>query len=214
MKRVIVVDYGTSNLFSVERALQISGADEIIITNDAADIAEANGLVLPGVGAFADGMQGLRNRGLIDPICDYARSGRPLLAICLGMQMLSSLSEEFGQHLGLDLIPGKVVPIPQQIVRREFAESPFIGWAEVKPVDRQKYAHSILGSCEERDSVYLVHSFCVRPTNPEHELATYTYGGINITAAIQADNVVGLQFHPERSGEVGLSIMRNFVARL
>ena len=214
MKRVVVVDYGTSNLFSVERALQVSGADEVIISNKAADLAFADGLVLPGVGAFADGMQGLRDRGLIGPIGDYARSGQPVLAICLGMQMLSSVSDEFGHHRGLDLIPGKVVAIPRQSSDGKLLKVPFIGWAEVVPVNRQRYAQSILGSCEKKDSVYLVHSFYVQPTNPEHALATYIYGGIQITAAIQADNVVGLQFHPERSGKVGLSIMRNFVSGL
>lgn len=210
-KRIIVVDYGAGNLYSVRRALEVSGAGEVTLSSDPKIISEADGLVLPGVGAFADGMRGLQSRGLVDPIIEYAQSGRPLLGICLGMQMLASVSEEFGFHDGLGLIPGDVVAIPNRSVQHETLKVPFIGWSKLSPSRASAYEGSVLRAHLSDSSVYLVHSFHVRPSNPEHLLATYSFGGHSITAAIQYRNVTGLQFHPERSGQVGLQIMGQFV---
>lgn len=212
-KRIVVVDYGVGNLYSVRRALEVSGAAEVIVSGDPLAIGEADGLVLPGVGAFADGMRGLRDRNLIEPISAFARSGRSLLGICLGMQMLVTSSEEFGTHEGLDLIPGEVVAIPNRSVEGQQLKVPFIGWADIVPGNVDAYASSVLRAAESKGGVYLVHSFHVRPSVPEHLLATYSFGGHSVTAAIQCNNVIGLQFHPERSGRVGLAIMRRFVAR-
>lgn len=211
-KRIVVVDYGVGNLYSVQRALEVSGAEEIVVSSDPQTLMSADGLVLPGVGAFADGMRGLRDRGLIESIVRYSNSGKPLLGICLGMQMLATASEEFGLHNGLGLIPGEVVAIPNRAVDGQLLKVPFIGWANIMPTNRKAFMSSVLGSHETKGSVYLVHSFHMRPTDHDHLLATYDFGGHSITAAIQRDNVTGLQFHPERSGRVGLAIMGSFVA--
>lgn len=210
-KRVIVVDYGVGNLYSVQRALEVSGAEEIVLSSDPQVISQADGLVLPGVGAFADGMRGLRERALVEPIKTYAEAGRPLLGICLGMQMLATASEEFGHHEGLALIPGQVVAIPHRSTDDQLIKVPFIGWAAIAPADGVAWDGSALQSHVPSAAVYLVHSFHVRPDNPEHLLATYGFGGHRITAAIRRNNVTGFQFHPEKSGHVGLEIMRHFV---
>jgi len=212
-KRIVIVDYGVGNLYSVQRALEVSGAEEIVLSADPQVIGQANGLVLPGVGAFADGMRGLRERGLVEPIKAYAQSGKPLLGICLGMQMLATASEEFGQHEGLGLIPGDVVAIPHRSTDDQPLKVPFIGWTAITPGHATACAGSVLQSHAPASAVYLVHSFHVQPANPEHLLATYGFGGHRITAAIRRDNITGFQFHPEKSGRVGLEIMRHFVGR-
>jgi glutamine amidotransferase len=213
-KRIIVVDYGVGNLYSVQRALEVSGAEEIVLSADPQVISQADGLVLPGVGAFADGMRGLRERGLADPIRAYAQSGRPLLGICLGMQMLATASEEFGRHEGLGLIPGQVVAIPHRSSDDQPIKVPFIGWTAIARGHANACDGSLLQSHAAGDAVYLVHSFHVLPAKPEHLLATYGFGGHRITAAIRRDNITGFQFHPEKSGRVGLEIMRHFVGRV
>jgi glutamine amidotransferase len=210
---VTVVDYGVGNLYSVRRALESCGCEEVIVSSEPQEIERAKRLVLPGVGAFADGMRGLRERGLIEPIVRYARSGRPLLGICLGMQMLGSASEEFGEHAGLDLIPGRVVPIPRKATDGTMMKVPFIGWTSVSIGSARAHAGSLLEAHDAKSSVYLVHSFHLRPSDPDHLLATYDFGGHAVTAAIRRGNITGFQFHPEKSANVGLAIMGKFVAQ-
>ena len=212
-KRITVVDYGVGNLYSVRRAVEHCGGEEVLVSSEAEAILGADRLILPGVGAFADGMRGLRERGLAGPIIAYARSGRPLLGICLGMQMLATASEEFGQHEGLDLIPGQVVPIPRQARDGRAMKVPFIGWTPIACDNPLVRAGSCLESHPAQAAVYLVHSFHVVPANALHLLATYDFGGHRVTAAIRKDNITGFQFHPEKSGKVGLEIMRKFVGR-
>src|SRR5436305_6508308 len=129
--QVTVIEYGIGNLYSVSRALERCGG-EVTVTADSVQIEAASRLVLPGVGAFADGMRGLRERGLVEPIRRYAASGRPLLGICLGMQMLATASEEFGVHAGLDLIPGRVVAVPHRTVEGRPHKIPHIGWTALR----------------------------------------------------------------------------------
>lgn len=210
---VTVVDYGVGNLHSVRRALESCGCDRVVVSTDPADLDSADRLILPGVGAFADGMRGLRERSLVDPIVRFARSGRPLLGICLGMQMLATQSEEFGSHAGLDLIPGRVVAIPRRAVDGSTLKVPFIGWTPVSLTDGGSADGSLLASHPPQAAVYLVHSFHTQPDDPSHLLATYAFGGHRITAAIRSGNVTGFQFHPEKSGTVGLEILRKFVAQ-
>lgn len=212
-RQVTVVDYGVGNLYSVRRALEVSGADEITFSADPATIGAAERLILPGVGAFADGMRGLRERRLVEPLVAYARSGRPLLGICLGMQMLASVSEEFGLHEGLGLIPGDVKAIPRRAADDSPQKVPFIGWTTMAVPAADAWIDTCLEAHPPSAAVYLVHSFHVVPRDPLHLLATYNYGGTPITAAIRSGRVTGLQFHPEKSGPVGLEIMRRFVAR-
>jgi len=213
-KRIVVVDYGVGNLYSVQRALEVSGAEEIVLSSDARVISNGDGLVLPGVGAFADGMRGLGERGLLEPMKAYAQSGRPLMGICLGMQMLATSSEEFGHHEGLGLIPGEVVAIPKTSTYDYPIKVPFIGWTAITLEHVKAGADSVLRSHATSAAVYLVHSFHVRPDQPEHLLATYCFGGHHITAAIRRENITGLQFHPEKSGRVGLEIMKCFLDSL
>jgi imidazole glycerol-phosphate synthase subunit HisH len=208
--RITIVDYGVGNLFSVQRAIEVSGG-EAVISGDPAVISAAERLILPGVGAFADGMRGLRERGLVDPIKAYALGGRPLLGICLGMQMLATRSEEFGEHEGLDLIAGRVVAIPRVSTTGASMKVPSIGWAAITAASPAAVQGSCLEGHADATPVYLVHSFHVVPDDAKHLLATYDFGGHRVTAAIRKDNIVGFQFHPEKSGRVGLDIMRKFV---
>ncbi len=205
---IAIIDYGSGNVHSVRRAFEHCGA-EPVLTADADAIERADRLVLPGVGAFADGMRGLRERGLIDPIRRFVESGRPLLGICLGMQMLATTSEEFGMHEGLDLIRGRVVQIPSSDLDGKAHKIPHIGWAELMPASA--WAGSVFDDTPERTSVYLVHSFRFEPEDPRHRLADCFYGGHRIAAAVRADNVTACQFHPEKSGEAGLRMIASFL---
>lgn len=209
---VAVVDYGIGNLYSVRRALEVCGCDDVVVSSRPEDVEAAERLILPGVGAFEDGMRGLRDSGLVDPICRYARSGRPLLGICLGMQMLATASDEFGTHAGLDLIPGRVVAIPRTSVDGTPMKVPFIGWTSIAPGHPANWLGSCLEGHAESSAVYLVHSYHTLPDEPAHLLATYDFGGHRITAAIRKGNITGFQFHPEKSGKVGLEILRKFIA--
>ncbi len=209
--RVTIIDYGVGNLFSVRRAVEVSGAGEIRVSSNVADMAWADRLILPGVGAFEGGMRGLRERGLIEPLRGEARSGKPLLGICLGMQLLATRSREFGLHEGLDLVPGEVEPIPAATAGGASLKVPFIGWAPLRIENRTVAAQGCLRDHADAAAVYLVHSYHVRTVDPAHLLATYGYGGNRITAAIASGNVLGVQFHPEKSGAAGLAIMQGFV---
>ena len=209
--KVTIVDYGVCNLFSVQRALEFCGASRIVVSSSPTDIQDADRVILPGVGAFADGMQGLIDRDLVRPILNYAASGRPLMGICLGMQMLATVSEEFGLHEGLNLLPGRVVPIPQQRLDGGLRKSPFIGWAELKSPSDARWVDSMLCGLPVNGSVYLVHSFHVQPDDSESLLATYDYEGCAVTAAVKRGNITGLQFHPEKSGKLGLNILTKFI---
>lgn len=206
---VTIVDYGLGNLFSVERALQSRGAD-VRISSAPEDIGNATRVVLPGVGAFADGMRGLRERNLIEPLRRYARTGRPLLGICLGMQMLATVSEEFGEHEGLDLIPGRVRAIPATTVEGRPHKIPHIGWNALRPA-AAPLVGSILEDTPPESAVYLAHSFHVIPGSSQHLLATCGYGGHAITAAIRSGGIFGCQFHPEKSGPTGLQMLSAFL---
>jgi len=168
---------------------------------------------LPGVGAFADGMRGLTERGLDKVVLEFANSGKPLLGICLGMQMLTSVSEEFGEHKGLGIIPGRVMPIPRTTIDGKHHKIPHIGWSGlVLPDDLPGWQGSILEQLNPGDAVYLVHSFDVRPDNKSHRLADCDYNGRVISAAIRLGNVSGTQFHPEKSGQIGLEILGSFLS--
>lgn len=208
--RVHVVDYGVGNLYSVARAVEKAGG-EVVLTESRADIAAADRLLLPGVGAFRDGMAGLARQGLDDAVRAFAETGRPLLGICLGMQMLTGESHEFGVHPGLGLVPGRVAPIPRAGVDGTPHKVPFIGWAALEPTRADGFGDTPLAEIGG-DSIYLVHSFHVEPENRGDLLAVYRYDGVAITAAIQRGNVFGCQFHPEKSGPAGLAIVQRFLA--
>jgi len=211
-KRVTIIDYGLGNIFSVSRAVEHFGA-VAHLTDSAAEIMEASWLILPGVGAFENGMKGLRERGLADAIKAYAASGRPLLGICLGMQMLVTQSLEFGTHEGLNIIPGRVLPISGQTAEGTALKVPHIGWSPLKkPTAQANWSTSILSGIAEGTEAYFVHSYTVVPDSDEHRLADAYYGSCRVSAAIQNANVIGCQFHPEKSGPKGLKMIENFLS--
>ena len=208
---VAIIDYGVGNLLSVKRGFEYCDA-VVKVTADLDIIKKASRVVLPGVGAFSDGMTALNHLGISDTILDIAAKGIPLLGICLGMQMLLDESEEFGFSKGLGLISGKVIPVPSLTVENEQQKIPHIGWGALKiPDNRKTWKGSLFSNINEDESVYFVHSFMASPNKSTYRLANCLYGGHPIAAAIEKDNIFGCQFHPEKSGEVGLNILKNFL---
>ncbi len=210
--QVIVVDYGVGNLLSVTRALEVRGAD-VTVTSDPRVVLRAERLVLPGVGAFADGMAGLEERGLVQPIREFAATGKPLLGICLGMQLLFTESEEFGLHKGLDLLAGRVVAIPNALPGGAWRKTPHIGWNELRlPPGRGGWNGTLFAGMTEGSAAYFVHSYAAAPADSSVRLADCDHEGFAVSAAVQQGQVCGCQFHPEKSGEAGLSIIGRFLS--
>jgi len=199
---IAIIDYGVGNIFSLYSSFKFIGADAVL-TSDKETILKSDKIILPGVGAFADAAQKLRETGLGDLVCEEAAKGKPLLGICLGMQMLLEKSYEYGEHEGLGLIPGAIRPIGETIPTGY--KIPHIGW---NALSFPEHKHPVFADIREGDHVYFVHSF--HGTDCEaYTAATTEYGGI-LTAAVAKDNVVGCQFHPEKSGPVGLKILNAF----
>ena len=212
MNHVTVVDYGRGNLFSVQHALEACGA-EVAVTRDPAIIASAERLVLPGVGAFGDAARELRQHGHFDAINQYFLTERPFLGICVGMQLLLEASKEFGTHIGFGLISGNVVAIPPVTPSGETRRVPHIGWFPIASVDNGRpWAGTLLAGTKPQTSFYFVHSFTAEPTDVRDRLADTDYGGLRISAAIARGNVFATQFHPEKSGPEGLTVLRNFLS--
>jgi len=213
MKQIAIVDYGLGNLFSVKQAIEFcsdSNDKNVVITSSPSVIQESDYLILPGVGAFENAMNAILSRGLKDPIKNFASLSKPLLGICLGMQILGTCSEEFGQHQGLNLISGTVSNIGEINSDGSLRKVPSIGWKNliVKP-EIGTLSNALSG--HEASSVYFVHSFHFLPENSENLIASYDYGDSKITAAVQKDNIIGYQFHPEKSGQNGLEILKSFL---
>lgn len=210
--KITVIDYGVGNLLSVCRAFEHCGAT-VELTDRPERLLQAERVVLPGVGAFADAMEGLRSRNLIEHIKRFAETGRPFLGICLGMQMMLSESGEFGSHEGLGLINGKVMRIEETDKCGVPHKVPHIGWNQLTlPIGRKKsfWRNSILEGLAENSSTYFVHSYTAVPTDDAVRLADSFYGGRLISAVIRKDNLYGCQFHPEKSGKIGLQIIKAF----
>jgi len=209
--KVTVIDYGMGNLFSVCRAIEHCDA-EPVLCSDPDEIPRAERLVLPGVGAFGDGMAELERRELRGAIRVAAWEGKPLLGICLGMQMMMDSSEEFGLHVGLGLIPGSVTAIPAETPAGDPLKVPHVGWnALVQTHALGGWNGTLLEGTPPSSAVYFVHSYAAVPDHDEHRLANCNYGGHVVCAAVARSNVVGCQFHPEKSGPVGLAILRRFI---
>jgi imidazole glycerol-phosphate synthase subunit HisH len=208
---VAVMDYGVGNLLSVRRALEHCGA-AVTVTGNHETLLSSPRVVLPGVGAFANAMAELRAQGLDDVVREIAARGVPLLGICLGMQMLLDESEEFGTTAGLGLIPGRVIPVPAVTASGLPQKIPHIGWnALVPPRGGNGWSGTLLRHSKPQDAVYFVHSFMAQPTHPSHRIADCVYGGAAVSAVIGHRNVLGCQFDPEKSGPVGLNILRAFL---
>lgn len=199
---VAIIDYGVGNLFSLRCSLEKIGAD-VCVTSDPDCIRRSDKLLLPGVGAFEDAANKLRSGGLDQLVCEEAEKGKPLLGICLGMQMLFEKSFEYGEHPGLGLLKGQVIPMAGKIP--DNLPVPHIGWNSLHLLrpDCPLFRH-----IQENDFVYFVHSYFA--AGCEDSLAATTQYGAELTAVVAKDNVFGCQFHPEKSGAVGLSILKAF----
>lgn len=203
---VAVVDYGLGNLFSVRQACHHVGVEAQIVSS-ADELARADAVILPGVGAFGDAMAELRRRDLVAALLDVGLSEKPLVGICLGMQLLMTESFEFGRHRGLGLIEGEVV-------RFETRKVPHVGWNGIFPARTEAWTRSVLCGLRNGEPMYFIHSFHVKPEDAKVVLSTSEYGGADFCSSLQRRNVFGCQFHPERSGPAGLQIYANLAARL
>ncbi|MDL2323635.1 imidazole glycerol phosphate synthase subunit HisH [Ruminococcaceae bacterium OttesenSCG-928-A16] len=202
---IAIVDYGVGNLFSLRSSLSALGL-VAEVTGDPKQLAAASHIILPGVGAFANAMAKLQGAGLAGVVRQQAAAGKPLLGICLGMQLLFQKSYEFGEHEGLGLVPGQVCPLAPDLAMAGYNyKVPHIGW---NPLQIQRPQSPILRYTQEGDSVYYVHSFYAKNCD-EAVVATSEYG-VTVTGAVQKGNVFGTQFHPEKSGDVGLAMLKAF----
>lgn len=208
--KVVIIDYGVGNLLSVQRAVEECGA-EAITSSEPHVIAQAERAILPGVGAYANGMKALKSRNLVDVIKGIASNAVPLLGICLGMQLLFDESDEHGLSKGLGIIPGRVVPISSQGTDGSFLKIPHIGWNSLVVSEGKSWNSSILQNTTPGAAVYFVHSFMVEPEDPQVRIVDCFYGGNRISAMIAKENVFGCQFHPEKSGSSGLQILKSFL---
>lgn len=207
---VAIVDYGMGNLFSVARAVESCGATASVVDTPE-KVCTAEMLLLPGVGAFREGMQELRERDLVRPLREYAESGRPLLAICLGMQMLFERSEENGDHEGLGVVKGKVKEVARKKTSGADRKIPHIGWGTLREPVPGRWSGSILEGISSGSAGYFVHSYHAEPISSEVRLADCDYDGVTICAAVQQGKITGCQFHPEKSGRVGLEVVARFL---
>ncbi len=208
-----IIDYGRGNLRSVCRAVEHCGGD-VRLADDPASLKDADRVILPGVGTFGDCMAQLHDLGFVEPILEFAETGRPMLGICVGMQILHTTGEEFGVHQGLGLIPGRVRAIPATGARGQPHKIPHIGWAPLSvPEGRGAscWDHTILSPLAPGAMVYFVHSFSAEPEALANRLADTFYNGRRISAAVINGNIAGLQFHPEKSGPVGLDVIKAFL---
>lgn len=200
---IAVVDYGVGNLFSLCSSLRFIGA-ECVLTGDPAEILKADGVILPGVGGFYAAVTKLREAGLERVVIDAAGKGKPLLGICLGMQLLFETSEEYGEHKGLGLIPGKIKSLAETLLETPEFKVPHIGWNSLN----LRRDCPILKNTSEGDCVYYVHSFYA-PSGRD-TAADSQYGPARISGVVWRENIFGTQFHPEKSGKIGLDILRAF----
>lgn len=198
--KIVVVDYGAGNLHSVARAVMHAGKRPLI-TSSARYVDEADGLIVPGVGAAADTMKNLRLHGMVEPIKEYIASGRPFLGVCMGQQALFDVSEEGGEHECLGILPGRIVRLPggQKV--------PHMGWNRVRIVK----PHPIFEGIDDGSHFYFVHSYYPQPEDPDVVIGETEYG-VTFPSVVAKDNIVATQFHPEKSGQTGLRMYENFLS--
>jgi imidazole glycerol-phosphate synthase subunit HisH len=199
MKKIIILDYGTGNILSLIRSLNYIGIKPSV-SNSKSEILKASHLILPGVGAFSTGMKLLNHHKLPNIIKEYVAENKPLLGICLGMQLLFQESNEFGKHIGLGLIKGKVKKISYPKIN-----VPIIGWYKLETIGKN------IVSKQYNKYMYFVHSYQALPKNKDTIAATYKINNKNIVAAVNENNIYGFQFHPEKSSFDGLKILKNFI---
>jgi imidazole glycerol-phosphate synthase subunit HisH len=208
--KISVVDYQMSNLFSVKNIFEHLGI-KINVVSSAQEINAANALILPGIGAFGEAIANLERLQLITPIKNFITSGKPFMGICLGLQLLFSKSYEFGVHEGLGIIEGEVIKLPQEYQGRAM-RVPTIGWNKISAYN--DWVNTPLHNLKNNEFVYFVHSYYVKPNKDEWVLSTTQYNGLTYCSSLHKDNVFATQFHPEKSGGVGLEILRNWIASI
>jgi glutamine amidotransferase len=208
MKKVTIIDYGMSNLLSISRAIEKVGG-EVELTENPSLIEKADYLILPGVGAFYDGMNELNNRNIPEAIHAFLKSGKPFLGICLGMQMMLEEGTEIQTTKGLNIIPGQVLPLPEKNAAGQFNTIPHIGWNSLNI--KNNIQNTPFESLTESSMMYFVHSFYATPSNPNHAFASTPFSDVEFCCIVNKDNAWGTQFHPEKSGVEGLSILNNFL---
>ncbi len=209
MTKITVLDYGLGNLLSVKRAIQYNNFD-CLVSNSEKDIEESSHLIIPGVGSFSDGMKNLKKSYLSDCIFEHAKKGLPILGICLGMQLLADFGYEGGGENGLGLISGKVEMLPTfDPVTNNQLKVPNIGWRKVSA--SQENSKVLFDQETNHREFYHVHSYQFLPSREEDIIGISKFGSIDIAVAIRKDNIFGTQFHPEKSGESGLHLLKNFL---
>jgi glutamine amidotransferase len=217
--RVAIVDYGMGNLFSVSQACQHVGLDETI-TSSRDEILSADAVILPGIGAFGDAMATLKRLDLVEVLRDVAASGKPLIGVCLGLQLLMAESFEFGRHQGLGIIEGEVVRFDNPMEGTRKLKVPQVGWNSIYQVERQDngkddgWKDSPYAGIKDGEFMYFVHSYIVRPEDRNVILSVSRYGQVEFCSSIHSGNIFACQFHPERSGSEGLKIYRNLAAHI
>ena len=201
--KIAIIDYGIGNIRSLKNSL-ITKNTSVIVTNDSSLILDSDGLILPGVGAFSEGMKNFKKYNLKPVIDEYLDKGKPLLGICLGMQMLFDSSEEFGYCEGIGYIQGDVKKL------KRISKLPHISWSEIQPKNIN-WENSILDKIKVNSDFYFIHSFVPVPKNTDNILSTSNYHDIEFCSSVKKDNIYGTQFHPEKSGKNGMKIMSNFI---
>ena len=204
---IAIVDYGVGNLQSLKKAFAYFGVTTSI-EEDAAQIEKADALVLPGVGSFEAGMRGLHVRHLAGTVKSFSEAGKPILGICLGAQLLLDEGHEFGIHKGLGIISGNVVRFPEFPQKEKV---PHVGWNGVRQPSTVSWTGSILQGLGDEPEFYFVHSYILVPDATEHILGRTTYGGVEFCSVIKKGNTIGVQFHPEKSGKIGLALIKNYI---
>lgn len=203
---ITIIDYGVGNLYSLIRAFKHFGVSPLV-AEEPDQLGRADALILPGVGSFEAGMRGLKLRGLVDEVRRLADKNKPMLGICLGAQLMLTQGHEFGIFKGLDIIKGEVRHFPPL---RENEKVPQIGWNTIRP-GKISWENTIFKSFKENSQVYFVHSYVLEPADKENILALTDYGGQTFCSAVKIGNIYGCQFHPEKSGTVGLQLINNFI---
>lgn len=208
--KVVVVDYGIGNLFSIQSAIYEVGGTPIV-SSDPKAIVSAERLILPGVGAFGKAICEIKKRGLLEALFDFQRSQRPFLGICLGMQLFLEKSEEFGTHQGLGFISGSVISLKALKNKDVSFKVPHIGWNGIKALNSDGWSTPLLKGIPQSSSFYFVHSYIALPKKPCDILSVTEYKGVPFCSALLQHHIVGCQFHPERSGPLGLRFYKNFL---
>ena len=210
---VVVIDLGIGNLMSIIRGLEYCGA-KVIVTSNPEIILNSSHVVLPGDGAFKFAMEQVKKRNLLNTLKSFDKSNSNLLGICIGMQMLFDESSEFENYEGLGLISGKVVPIPNKGTNGKKLTLPHIGWNNLQKSDHLKnWNETLLANNKVKDEMYFIHSYMAVPSNPSCKVAECIYGGHKITAVVMKNKITGCQFHPEKSGNLGLKILKKFIEK-